>query len=328
MTHTWKSIALGMALALVDEPAAIADPDSLCPSGSSNILAEMTAEAPEVILGSKSYMYHSGENFNLRVYVFSPPEAQETVRRPAILFFYGGAWIQAPIRLYQPHATHFALRGMVAILVDYRTKCRHGSNVLDSLADSRAAMRWVRAHAEELGIDSHRIAVAGSSAGAFMAAALATNPDEESSRNKTVVSIRPQALFLIAPALSSVEGEVKVIVTSLWGDAVARELASQSPLHNVGPELPPTRIFAGTADPLEPQAVEFCARAIKFHRDCELFRYEGGPHGFASAWYGLTDPAVGLKAEVWQADVMSKMDRFLTRLGWLPTPPDVKTPLP
>jgi acetyl esterase/lipase len=205
MICNWRTKALAVALLLVGKQALAADSNPLCPSGSANILSEMTAQAPEGILGSTSYIYAANAKDPLRVYVFSPPDAKESDPRPAILFFYGGGWSLAPIRLYQHHATHFALRGMVAVLVDYRTKCRDGSSVLDSLADSRTAMRWVRANAVRLGIDAKRIAATGSSAGAFMAAALATNPDTEGAKDKALPSIRPQALFLIEPVDSAGE---------------------------------------------------------------------------------------------------------------------------
>ena len=145
-------------------------------------------------------------------------------------------------------------------------------------------------------------------------------------KDKTLPSIRPQALFLIEPALDSADNRLRTVVTNLWSEAVSTELARQSPLRNVSAELPPTAVFAGTADPLEDQAVQFCARAKKIQRPCEAFLYEGGPHGFAWSWYGLTNPAIGLKAEVWEADILSKMDTFLIHMGWLGVPPEVRVP--
>lgn len=47
---------------------------------------------------------------------------------------------------------------MVAITVEYRVSSRHGVKVEDCVEDATSAMRWVRGHAGELGIDPERIA--------------------------------------------------------------------------------------------------------------------------------------------------------------------------
>src|SRR3546814_12166479 len=79
------------------------------------------------------------------------------------------------IRRFQTQATHLALRGVVTVLADYRVKCRHGSTIMDSVAAAKSAMRWVRDHAAELGIDPARIAASGSSAGGHLAHATASS---------------------------------------------------------------------------------------------------------------------------------------------------------
>ena len=47
---------------------------------------------------------------------------------------------------------------MVAITVEYRVSSRHPVKVEDCVEDAKSAMRWVRGHAAELGIDPERIA--------------------------------------------------------------------------------------------------------------------------------------------------------------------------
>ena len=46
-----------------------------------------------------------------------------------------------------------AERGFVGVAPDYRVKERFGTSPLESVADGRAALRWVQEHAAELGID-------------------------------------------------------------------------------------------------------------------------------------------------------------------------------
>ena len=57
--------------------------------------------------------------------------------------------------------------------------------------DLREAVRWIRRHARELGVDPGRIAALGQSAGGHLAAMLGTSPDapgeDESARVQAVV---------------------------------------------------------------------------------------------------------------------------------------------
>ena len=88
---------------------------------------------------------------------------------PAIVFFFGGGWSQGTVTQFTPQAKHFAERGMVAILADYRVFRRHGTTALEAMADARSAVRWVRANASKLGVDPNRIVAAGGSSGGHIA---------------------------------------------------------------------------------------------------------------------------------------------------------------
>ena len=76
----------------------------------------------------------------------------------AIVFFFGGGWVGGTPKQFFPHCTYLASRGMVAISAEYRVKDRHGVTPLECVLDGKSAVRWVRAHASELGIDPTLIA--------------------------------------------------------------------------------------------------------------------------------------------------------------------------
>lgn len=52
--------------------------------------------------------------------------------------------MQGDVGQFAPQAKHLAQRGMVAVLVDYRMRSRHGTTPLDAIADAKSAVRWVR----------------------------------------------------------------------------------------------------------------------------------------------------------------------------------------
>ena len=92
-------------------------------------------------------------------------------------------------------------RGMVAISADYRVKRTHGVTPFECVEDGRAAIAFLRRHAERLGIDPSRICAAGGSAGGHVAACTACRadpPDATGSPDATELSV-PNALALFNP---------------------------------------------------------------------------------------------------------------------------------
>lgn len=290
--------------------------------------SEATDPQPLHINGAKPYVYKTVGNVELRLHVFSLPERKAGVKSPAVVFFYGGGFIFGDVRRYQTQATHLALRGLVTVLVDYRVKCREPSvTVMDELSDAKSAMRWVRGHADELGVDPSRIAAVGSSAGGHLAAASALVTGFDDPADKPI-DPRPNALILYNPALDLGSTDAIGRLAKNHSKAEADHGLELSPLHHLDRGLPPTIIFQGTADlptimgPVE----DFCRRAKALKAQCDVVHYPGAPHGFTevwipldeASWSGLGKPSMTLDTERWAADTSARTDAFLTRLGWLP----------
>jgi len=72
-------------------------------------------------------------------------------------------------RLSFIHSKYLASRGMVAVCAQYRTRKSHGAQPFKCLEDAKSAVRYVRDHATELGIDPERIALGGGSPGGHLA---------------------------------------------------------------------------------------------------------------------------------------------------------------
>lgn len=103
--------------------------------------------------------------------VYAPSRAQNA---PVLVFFYGGSWSSGKRQDYQFAARAFAKRGYVVVVPDYRLvpQVRFPGFV----QDGASAVRWTRDHIAVLGGDPQRIAVAGHSAGAYIALMLALDP--------------------------------------------------------------------------------------------------------------------------------------------------------
>jgi acetyl esterase/lipase len=117
---------------------------------------------------------------------------------PLYLNFHGGGfWVQGGkvLRLSAPaHGARALALGVVVVDVDYRMAPTHKFPLLPE--DCYAALRWVAAHANELGVDASRIAVGGASAGGALAASVALM-----SRDRGGPSL--SALVLHIPCLDS-----------------------------------------------------------------------------------------------------------------------------
>ncbi len=254
--------------------------------------------AEEDIKPTRIVPYKETPQGELRLHIFNPAKHTANSKSPAIVFFFGGGWNSGSPSQFYPQSAHLAKRGMVAIAAEYRTKKGHGTDPRACVMDAKSAMRWVRAHAKELGIDPNRIAAGGGSAGGHLGAATATvtafdEPDEDTS-----VSCIPQALVLFNPVFDNAEnGYGHDRVKEYWQDF--------SPMHNLRKGAPPTIVFLGTKDDLIPVATaEKYKKTMETNGDrCDLFLYEDQPHGFFNkAKYNET---------------LAEMDRFLVSLGWL-----------
>ena len=129
---------------------------------------------PPELPDARAEVYQSTENGDLKAWVYEPDGQRGDDKRPAIVFFFGGGWNGGSPGQFRAQARYLAERGMVAILVDYRVRSRHGTLANIAVGDAKSAIRWVREHADRLGVDPERIAAGGGSAGGHLAAASAT----------------------------------------------------------------------------------------------------------------------------------------------------------
>ena len=264
-------------------------------------LAQTPAPNPSSLPNAESHVYKTIGDTKLYLHVFRPAD-KRAKNLSAIVFFFGGGWTSGAVTQFARHSEHLAARGMVAIVADYRVKARHGVTPFECVNDAKSAVRWVRSHANEFGIDANRIAAGGGSAGGHLAAATAVVTGFEEKGEDLKVSSRPNALALFNPALD-LDG---LKLEALLGKSV-KEI---SPQQHLGKYAPPTIIFHGTADTTVPfkQAEAFCAAMKQHGNRCELKPYEGRAHGFFN--YGRGD---GKDYET----TLQATDEFLVSLGYL-----------
>lgn len=268
-----------------------------------------------VSLGSlraaESIVYKTVDGRELKLMVEKPPGWKATDQRPAIVFYFGGGWVSGSAEQFRPQSEYFASRGMVGIRVEYRTipKGDKGPPVV-SCADAKSAMRHVRGHAAELGIDPGRIAAAGGSAGGHLAAFTALVAGGDDPVDDMKISCKPNALILFNPVFNNGPGQ--------WGyGRVGEKYRQFSPAHNIAKGAPPAVVFLGENDNLIPVEVarEFQTRMKAVGSRCDLHLYPGAGHGFFNK-----DP--------WYTKTLEQADKFLVSLHWIDGPAVAKPEKP
>jgi acetyl esterase len=256
---------------------------------------------------SEDRVYKKVEGQELKLLVDKPPGWKADDKRPAILFFFGGGWVGGTTKQFERHSKYFATRGLVGIRVEYRT-INEGKDTppLVCCADAKSAVRHVRAHAAELGIDPERIAASGGSAGGHLAAFTALVDGLDDPQDDLKVSCKPGALVLFNPVFNNGPGE--------WGhERVGKRYREFSPAHHVEKDAPPAIVFLGEDDKLIPVKVakDFEAKMKKAGSRCDLHLYEGAGHGF-------------FNSPPYYQQTVIESDKFLISLGWLKGEPTLK----
>ncbi|MGZ4964839.1 MAG: alpha/beta hydrolase [Limisphaerales bacterium] len=244
-----------------------------------------------------------------------PPDWKPSDKRPAIVFFFGGGWTSGTPAQFKPQAEYFAKRGLVCVRPDYRLRGREGVTPDKCVDDAFSAMRWVRSHAAQFGIDPNRIVAAGGSAGGHLAACTffvegINFPDDDKS-----VSPKPNAMILYNPVLDlvAVRSERSVHNGHFFTGVDDTMLKKISPALYLRKETPPTLILDGTKDWLNPQLRAFVEKAKSIGAPVEAWYAEGQSHGF-------------FNKPPWLEKTTAEADAFLCRIGYLKDQP--KVPLP
>ena len=237
----------------------------------------------------------------LSLHVFQPDAWRASDKRVCYITIHGGGWTgMGPERMYA-FADHYAKLGLVSISVQYRlASTKTNTTVFDCVKDVRSAVRYVKAHAGELGIDPGKVIISGGSAGGHLAASTAMFDVNEDS-DDLKISPTPNALILLFPVIdTSKDGYGNAKIGDRW-----KEL---SPAHNVRAGLPPTLTFHGTGDITTPfkGAQIFHDAMLKAGNRSELVVNEGGVHGYLMRTQPLFE------------ECLAKSDVFLKSLSLLP----------
>ncbi len=233
--------------------------------------------------------YVTGGTPQQRLDLYLPPASGTPA--PLVVWIHGGGW-QGGSKASCP--AKGALKfGCAAASLDYRLT---GVAIYPAqIEDCKAALRFLRAHAAEYGIDPKRIGVWGSSAGGHLVALLGTtgnirdfdvgeNLDQSSAVQCVVDWFGPSDFLNWGNGDNKKAGDPKSSLAKLVGGPIAthQEAARRaSPVYFVQKESAPFLIMHGDADPLVPlqQSQELNAALQKAGVESTLVVVPGAGHG-------------------------------------------------
>lgn len=210
---------------------------------------------------------------------------------PAVVCIHGGGFRAGKRESYDALTIKLAERGYVAVTVSYRLAPKYPFPA--AIHDTKAAVRWLRAHAKQYHIDPDRIGTTGGSAGGHLAQFLGVTGDvkefegtgghaEQSSKVKCVVNVYGPSDFTRSYGKSVDAAEVLPLF--LGGNVEkARALhIKASPLYWVTPNAAPTLFIHGTEDKyVHVEQAEWIHDKLKAASvETELLKLEGAGHGF------------------------------------------------
>jgi acetyl esterase/lipase len=230
-----------------------------------------------------------------RMYVFLPEKRSTSA---AILVVPGGGYQGVALGFEGFQVADWLNRqGMPAFVLDYRVRPYHYPVEID---DGRRAMRLIRAHAAEYGIDPDRIGVWGFSAGGHLASSLGTHCENVSASDTNSattpgesapattdpidqVSCKPNFMVLGYPVIAMEQafahsGSRRNLFGPNPDPALLHEYSNQLA---VTPDTPSTFIFATTNDPVVPveNSLDFYRALERAHVHVELHIFDYSNHG-------------------------------------------------
>lgn len=215
--------------------------------------------------------YSDGPDF--RPYLTSYPVPEGTEIKGAVLICPGGAF---QFRSDQPEGVDVAealsALGYQSFVVDYRLR---PYTQQEGALDLARAVRFVRSHAEEYGIDPGDIAVMGFSAGGILSGEMLLNFDGNVSPTTLDPQYQPDALDGV-----SADAAACGMIYSFYGRLSVG--TTDVELLRSG-DLPPTFYCYGTRDPFYEQFLANADAAEKAGVEVERLQLDGMPHGFGAS---------------------------------------------
>lgn len=240
----------------------------------------------------------------LRMRRVRPAGWDKSKRLPAIIMIFGGGWSGNCAGEFKWLKNYFVAQGFVVFISEYRL----GAPIEQkAIPDSKAAIRWVRANADTLGVDPKKIIAMGSSAGGHLAAAAGSVKGYELSGENLAVSSRPDVIISLWPVMD---------LTKAFGNMTSVDPKLVSPAWTLSDTVPPTLVMMGSNDPYLSGVRQYNTNAAAYKFVHQYKEFPNAGHDFGFRPVGATD-----RGNAGEDSTISWSMAFLRERAMLPTQP-------
>lgn len=250
-----------------------------------------------------------------------------------VVYLSGGGFVLSNKAAAYERRAYVAEAGVAVASVEYRT-VRNGATYRDAVADVKAAIRFLREHAAEYGLDTAKVAVRGESAGGYLASMVGTTngiaefeaPDDPGFSSDVQAVVNQFGLSNLLKFMDDFNaGSQQALLKPgtpasafIFGPSANRSLADDpeaaadaDPAKYVTAETPPFLHFHGSADNVVPPSQSPLLHTALLEQGVESTRYvlTGAKHGDLSAMLGEPEAALPWST----TEILGYIAYFLTR---------------
>lgn len=241
----------------------------------------------------QNVVYSTAAGEDLKLTLILPWIIRE--KRPLLVFVQGSAWTTPDFNYELPQLAHFAAVGFVVATIGHRDYTK-GHPFPGFLQDVKCAIRYLRSHAEEYGIDPDRVSIWGTSSGGNTALLVGVTGGISRYETEEYAGISDEVNAVVScfgptdmEAMSRrffAEDHINPMAAALAGStdpkAVMQVLRDMSPVSYVaaGRQYPPILMLNGTGDDVVPHSqMEIMYDALKsIDADVTAYYVDGAEH--------------------------------------------------
>ena len=301
----------GMAIMFQQEMSLDSRPPGEVGATSASGRTEISPMTLDALHARRDVTYATYGDRTLEMDLYRPKSAWGDL--PAVVCIHGGGWANGNRLSHEKVAQAIASRGYVAATISYRLSGE--APFPAAIHDCKAAVRFLRAHARQFGIDPDHIGAIGLSAGGHLTALLATSGGvaelegdggnrEFSSSIQAAVPMGAQTDLLSdrTREVSAIEQRGKIWRQFLGGSQEQKmgTYRLASPLHHLDASDPPCWFITGETDDPSTRADRFRDQQESLDIDQGLTVIEEAPHPF-------------LGKQIWFDEMLDVTDRFFSK---------------
>ena len=298
----------GMAILFQQEMLADARPPGVVRKLNANGKTVIPGSISEGLNAFRGVTYARYGDRTLEMDIYRPKDAWGKL--PAVVCIHGGGWAKGSRESHGAMAQALASRGYVAATISYRLSGE--VKFPAQIHDCKAAVRFLRAHADEYGINADNIGAIGLSAGGHLTALLATSggvADLEGNGGSAGSSSVIQAAVPMGAQTDFLSGRTREVSAAEPKGAIWQQFLggtqeeypavyrNASPLTHLDAGDPPCWFIAGEHDDASTHADVFRKRMNQYGVSAGLTVIKGAPHGF-------------IGKQVWFDQMVERADKF------------------